>query len=295
MIYLVELHCPVGHANFIRGVIDQHAKENVEITLVSYEGYRKKIDRSVPFISVGEMPKDNNRKILRRIELIRKVRRLRKIAPKSEMIFLSYDPYVMALSGLRNCEISLYEHNNIDRADESRLYRLFYRLLPKCFVHLCFEDYIAAYVSRRYTKITKVVSHPKRLFNCDQSATREYGSLDKYFFCPTECHSRSRVDAALRYFAEQDATLLLKDRSNITSGLHQIENLVTSSYFDQYEEIFMAAHGVVILNDYSHRISAVFYEAIVNKKPVVIQDSLFARAAKSKYRSHDIKVVDFDS
>lgn len=294
--YLVEVGCPPGHVNFIGGLLREYQRQDSNVFLVTYDQYRHSIPGSEASrsISLGPGPPVAGSAIGRKILMLRSVRRFLRQVRSGKLVFLSYDPFVMQYFHFDRRSAVILEHNNVDRAERSTLYRLAYRLLPDRLVHSCFEPYIAEYIRERYGKKAVVANFPARKIvpsklSAVDEARRRYG---RFCFAPTPSADTGFVATVATQLVERGLRLVTRNSLSARAGSvleHPNISILHEPY--DYDALLLASEAVAILNEYQYRVSGVFTEALACRKPVFMRDCLFARQATVSHPAAQLTIL----
>lgn len=191
--------------------------------------------------------------------------------------FLSYDNFPMAIAShlFREGDIWLCDHNNIDRALAEPLHGLAFRALNKAIGHVALEPYIAEYLSQQFGFRTQHRAHPLRRIQGNVGAPERSRA---YVFCPSRDCDPAFLWRLNRYCLEQGYELVARAREGAPVGAHA--HYFTS--FENYDQLLLHAEYVAIGVNYRYRVSGVFYEALANKKRMILNDCLFTRSVGSR-------------
>lgn len=290
----VEEGCPPGHVNWIRALLDSVDAGNDDIQLLTYDAFRERIgDVPAVHVSLGAAPQTGRSRVLRRLRSLSVLRRAWKHIPGGDVCFLSYDPFVMIWPGMRRRGIQVFEHNNVDRAEASLLYRAAYRMLPRHLRHICHEPYIAEHIASRYGKRTRVIPHPVRQVSASaESVDRMLETFGDYYFAPTPCPEITVVRRAGVELARRGMGLVTRAPAGREAAYRDLpDNVEILEGSLDYDAAILAAQGVGILNRYQYRVSAVFFEALSAGKRCLMRDCLFARQAGETYQDAEIDLL----
>jgi len=215
--------------------------------------------------------------------------RVIRLRLRGRILFLSYDPWVFLLLHFWRRPVEVIEHNNVDRAESSVVYRVIYQLLPAHVTHLCFESYIAHHVATRYGKQTATIDFPR-----SKPGTHFAPVIGgrPFYFAPTVCEDVETVRAAAIQLHSRNYLLLLRapvgrevEYENLSSNVRLLVEPL------DYDALFAAAAGIAVLNEYHYRVSAVFFEALASGKPCLFRDCLFSREAAARYGESAIRIL----
>lgn len=265
------------------------------MTLVTYDSYRIRIPGAeyVRFLSLGRAFPPDRGKVARKIRIWRALGEVRRLAEGGELVFLSYDPWVMNRLRLDPRAVTVVEHNAVDRANDSALFRIAYRALPRRFRHLCFEPYIADFVRSTYGKNVTIRDHGIRSVQPNPRAVADYKArYGAFCFAPTPCREEGVV-ARFATLLEQEGLSLLtrasEGRSDELGRIHPNVHPLTGEV--DFDSMLVAAEKIGVLNRYDYRVSGVFFDAIAAGKTCVLRDCRFARAAFERYSDASVQIL----
>lgn len=273
---LIETKCPKGHLALYRSLIGQLSAKH-DLTIISYDTYFHDLGINCKYKSLGEDVEKYKGFISYRVQQALATKRGLDLAD-GDVLFLSYDTVSLFLNYRtlvkHRSKILVIEHNNIDQLKRSKVKQFCYQLLPKTIVHLTFENYIANFLAERYNKTTKVIKHPSRKF-----LERKETLKQQFLFAPSADSDYLFLEQVAICCNRNNVHLYAKENARFDGNIY----VHTKQYFDNYESLMLNARAIVIAINYDYRVSAVFYEALINQKKILFKDCLYAREMKKKF------------
>lgn len=280
---LIETKDSTGHIKLYQHIIKDFDNLDANVNFISSEMYLNNFERTyfnkVNFEICGTK-KVIKGKIFHRIQqFILMIKAFKKCSKNDVLILLSYDCIALwfALLFFNFKELYVFEHNNIDQLDDSHLKSFFYRKLSDKVVSYVFESYIGERVYKKYSRNYLVYKHP--LFELKQ--INKFHHSNKYIFIPSSDVSMSNF-LQLYNFAKKEGLDIITKKHSFLKDL-PLNGVYQSEYFCNYEDIFLGAEYIGVVNDFKYRVSAVFYEAVANSKKVIMNNTLFSEKVKNNY------------
>lgn len=221
------------------------------------------------------------------------------------IVFLAYETVSFSLRWPRNRKVFLFEHNNIENAEGSRIKTFFYKQLPSQAIHLTFQRSTAQFIQDTCGRSATRVPHPHYRGNISISGLFPDGdawnSLEgrKVIFSPSASTPEPIQDEIRKFVSERQDRYyaICKGEREVNTDSYEV-----SPFFHNYEEVMGTCDLVFLGVRFEHRVSGVAYEALSYGKPVVIFDSPFARELQKEYPHmvflindiRGIEGVDFD-
>ena len=176
-----------------------------------------------------------------------------------KVILLSYEIYSFSLAShiyaLLGINVVVIEHNTVPDK-KNKIKSIFFSAISSNVKHLCLEQYISEYITCEFSKRTGFFSHPI-LGEVTLNKTMDDVFYD-YLFMPSSTVQSETADSIIELFiANPEQKLLMKD-----IGTLKANNVIKNDFFDDYYKLLMNARGVILPQDFSYRVSGVFYESL---------------------------------
>ncbi|ALM72124.1 hypothetical protein [Vibrio vulnificus] len=210
-----------------------------------------------------------------------------------KVILLSYEIYsfsiISYLYRLMGVKVLVVEHNTVPNSS-SKIKSVFYSLISSHVKHLCLESYISNYVSNEFGKKSAFFQHPILIEN-EINYTKSKFNNQSYFFMPSSTVEASVADSIIKLFALNPSEhLLMKDIGCIRS-----KNVEKQKFFEDYYNLLMKADGVILPQDFSYRVSGVFYESLAYVNKVYMTPCIMSVEMKKLYPERVVIIDELSS
>lgn len=274
-VLFVETKDSVGHINFYNHLL---SSENRDFLFVTSEAFSTNFgDLNNVLVKTPWKKLYSASKITYRLEQFFLILSSLKLAGKDDdVVFMSYDTIslMLAIPFLKGRNIKVFEHNNIDQCLTSKIKSFSYKLLSSYVTSIVFEEYIGAYIKKTYDRDYLVYEHPKRIILDSLTSVRHSAP---YIFMPSSDISREGFMKILEFVEKHNLLLYCKKYSFLEKEGFVHDLVKTSSFFENYNSLFLHAKYIAIPNNFSFRMSGVYYESIANNKKMLMIDCIMAR------------------
>lgn len=307
-ILLIEPLSPIGHRD-INKVMIKLLNDNFDITYISMNDYINLDEfNNIEFMGVNNKLFIQKGKITTRINYYLVLRDIfKKVKNKKYdlVLLMSYETITLSMFFLIHKktakyfkQIFLLNHLNIDETIQSKVKKWFFNKIPNKAVHLCYEDFITKYVQNELGKKSATIKHN---LNYYKKENLEHGvesdilnfvnHANKLIVSPSNNKINMEI---LEMIISLDKEGILKTnnlqfviKSNAIK--YKSENLLIDNIFFtdyEYNSLIKQAQLVFLpynVNNYSYRVSGVFYDCITFGKPVLCSEMEFFRDVFKKY------------
>ncbi|EJD6411001.1 hypothetical protein [Providencia huaxiensis] len=211
---------------------------------------------------------------------------------KGKVILLAYEIYSFSIMSyiyrLYGIDICVIEHNTVP-TKEMKIKKIIYSLISNKVNHLCLEKYISKYIDSVFNKKTNYFNHPILIETKEN--LYDFSGINKevgYFFMPSSTVKSITADSIIKVFIDNNKQQLIM--KNI--GSQNARNIIKKDYFDNYYLYLENAIGIILPQDFSYRVSGVFYESLAYANKVYMTRCIMSSKMKEKYPN---KVVIFDN
>ena len=277
----IETKDPTGHINIYKDIFSNFSK-NSNLTFVATEEYLTNFyDVSGVEKIISGNAKKAKGKVTYRIEqiyLIIKALIICKREKADKIVFLSYDTVALFLSLLffKKNNVFVFEHNNIDQCLSSSVKAWTYKLLSKKVTSYVFEDYIGHFITKNYNRKFPHYFHP--LFKIQSHG--KVNTIGNYIFMPSTFVCEHDFSKVFEFAQKNQLKIVCKNHDFLKHFCNQ--KIISNDFFDDYNDLFLNAKFIAILNDFSYRISGVYYEAVANNKNILIKDTIMSRKMEKR-------------
>ncbi|EOW9250412.1 TPA: hypothetical protein AB5D21_003253 [Vibrio cholerae] len=289
-ISFVETKSCLGHINYYNKFIADLSLNNT-VEVVSSEKICRSlsVNDGVKLSSVFKANKKN--KIAYNIQQVLLCYKalIYAINNKSEkVIFAAYDTFAIGFLCLifpalfSKIKVEVFEHNNIDQLSKSRVKKWLYKLSSTKVSSIVFESYIGQFIKDNYERDYWVYEHP--LVNFKGEFKNKLNIDSKYVFLPSAAVEEFRFRCIAEYCIDNDLLLVCK----LNAWVDDYKNVIVREYFDDYESLLLNCEFLAIANDFSYRVSGVFYEGIANGCNFLVCDNLMFNKLIGKYKNINI-------
>ena len=278
-----------GHKGFNAGILKALSSlSDVDLYVLDYSGYYKKdcFSNKIKWIDyIGKNGFDS--RLLGRLESIRVLNFVKRENKKHNfdyIIMASYDIVSLFFSGYCLKNTYLINHNNIDQL-KNRAKRRMFKTISKHFSHVVLEGFIDAYLKNNFRNIkTHLVHHPL-------PACKKNNDCKCVYDCVALSNNNDEtiIDRLIEFdknniLKEKNLRIVIKShrRNYKSDNLYVIKGFLDDACYGE----FLSSSKYVYLpypKSYMYRTSAVFLEAIVNKKKIISSDILLASYYKQLY------------
>lgn len=283
-ILLVDILSPIGHINYNKGLIRALQNDCYEVSFCAAEIIVEKV-RQVYLVNTYVIPNElflssmgNTSRILR--PFIWRKRLYKWLNGKIEffneydyVLFTSSEPVVLACLSHKFSKRNGFVDHGIGKVGTSLLYRVCYKyFLNKNTDIIVLEEYISSYISSVLKKKICVVYHP--VFTKELgSVERFHSSCPRIVFAPSGGNDPNFIDELIKHETELPSDIRIVLRSSKRS-FKSDKLFVYCEYLgeQEYYECMQKAAAILIPyeSSYNYRTSAIFFEAISNRIPVLI-------------------------
>jgi hypothetical protein len=198
-------------------------------------------------------------------------------------VFTLYS-WLFSLVGKR---VIVVEHNTL--VPTSKLKQLAFRMISPRVTHICFEEYIAEFVSKIYKRASAVVRIPLTNSFPASTFTEVVGAKRRIVFMPSSTVSPATSEEIESAFAEAaEYVLYCKGEPSVKRA-----GVVKQKFFDNYSDLISESHCVLIPQPFDYRVSGVFYEALLGDSTIAVADARFGRAMAEKYPERVVVVSEW--
>ncbi len=198
------------------------------------------------------------------------------------VIFSGYETVSFALLGwlFSESKVMVIDHNNLDQIEVSKLKRRFFSFIPKKICHLGLEQFIVRQLNETMQLKASWIPFP-----CLESDKPSMGDHGKYcndakirIFAPGRSVSRGALESLAKRLVPPERFLLIARESKACfpadlSTMARID-------FDDYDEILASSDYVFIGGAFGLRVSGVFFEAMAQGRPVIVERCRFGEEMK---------------
>lgn len=184
----------------------------------------------------------------------------------------------------------LYIDHEIGATVKSKVKRWFIRRVNERYELIVFEEYIKAFLERhaKLTQPVRIVHHPLPQIRQRAPVKENMQSRDTLLFGPAYSNDESFAEYIFKNRSRlpKDCRIVLKSRNISYEGRNL--KLFTGRITDDEYRSGMEECSAVLLpygKDYNFRTSGVFYEAVQNKKPVILFADNTMKYYAGKYRN----------
>jgi hypothetical protein len=182
--------------------------------------------------------------------------------------------WLFSLAGKR---VIVVEHNTLVPASKPK--QLAFRMISSKVTHLCFEEYIAEFVSKTYKRKSAAVRIPLTS-SCPTSTSAEaVRAKRRIVFMPSSTVSPAlskEIESA--FTGAKEYVLYCKGEASVEGA-----SLVKQNFFDNYSDLISESYCVLVPQPFDYRVSGVFYEALLSNSTIAVADTRFGRAMSEKY------------
>ncbi len=292
-ILFVETKSCLGHVSYYNKYLEfLSSNNNVEVYSTNALIEKLDVKNDVKFKVVHFGKEKIFKKILYNFKQVLLARKALKYAianGKNKVIFGAYDTFAIGILVIVcphlffNVNVEVFEHNNIDQLSKSRIKRYLYKASSKKIKSIVFEDYIGKFISSKYSRVYSVYKHPLVKF---RSTTSKYIKED-FVFLPSYAVEESRFRSLAEYCQLNNLKLVCK--TNIWCKEYSF--VISKDYFSNYESLMKSCHSIAIANDFSYRVSGVFYEGYSNDCRLLVCESLMIQNLKIIYPEAKVTIL----
>jgi hypothetical protein len=290
---LIDYQSPIGHVSIINFYV-KHFYSNFDEILINKDISKfVENNKKISFINI-------KKNFLLKIYNLKKIFEKYKNSKNVKIFMLSYEPDVIFFLGkitnLKNYEIFLLEHDNLNIKKKIRLF--FLLLLSPKFNHLVYIKSAKKYLSGKLKK-KKIflTSHPlvhdtkygRRIYN--KKKIMKINNKKINILIPTRHHFVKEL--ILKVANENSScqfTVLMK-RSNINKGLFldinniSIQEKINDQELIKFDGIYLPLDDIV----YKYRISAWLYKAILFNKVIIMEPNNLYKFEHVRFPNHIVK------
>lgn len=290
-IYFIDYISPNGHIGFNRIQIKALLNLGFFINGIFREGYYEKIDINNPyFVNYLSIPHNlfrTQNNILRRIELIKRLKLIHKSIPLDKndiVIFSCYETISLCLAP-KFGEAYIIDHMSVVDLD-STIKKVFFKHLPISYHHVVFNKYIANRLNK--DSIDSIII-PHGFTEKLQSSTSET-VLNKYFLKPQKYIFSPSPSSVDRLYLETicndpDFNLYLDENKLkfVLRGKYTINKIFRHNYilingymeYQDYISLFVNALSIIVCypDNFKYRVSAVLFESMAYNVPFLLKNN----------------------
>lgn len=292
-VLFIDLLCPSGHKDINRYLIKtMNSIKNIdEIDLVGKDNYFNENDFILPdnfFVS--------NNKFDFRVKNILKIKWIFNNIElkKYDIIFISsYETISFSIAWRKktNARILIFNHNNIDALKNSKIKKVFFKLINNQVEHIVYEDFIKKYIKSLNTKNKVWVNHHPIDFKKNENIDTNIDESDNkvLIYAPSSSNDDNFISKLINY---QERLNILNDNvkfiiksNDIDFEDNQLKVISKRVNYDKYISNFKKADFISLLfnEDFEYRVSGVFFDSLVFKKKILFKRNKFANYYINKY------------
>lgn len=283
-VLLVDILSPKGHINYNKGLIRVLQKEGYDVSFCASEYMVEKVSEvySVEMYvipnglflsSMGNLPRIL-RPFIWRIKLYKWLKnRVVFFDGYDYILFTSSEPVVLAFLSQKISKRNGFVDHGIGKVGTSLLYRICYKYVLNANTDIIvLEEYISSFVNSVLQKDSHVVYHP--VFTNDLcTKTIRCQDFPRLVFAPSGGNDSTFLEVLIKNEVKFTDNIKIVARSS--NRCYNSDTLsIYCDYLGEQEYYKYMQDAVAILipyeSSYNYRTSAVFFEAISNKKPVII-------------------------
>jgi hypothetical protein len=299
-ICVVESKASIGHVNFYNIYYNDLAKSNT-VEVLSYSSIFEKLKVKEKIIKTiffrEQVFKSKISYHLYQIYFSYKAIKFAKKNGFEKIIFSVYDTFSIGIIAcffphlLSSIKVELFEHNNIDQLKTSKIKSLLYKLTSKYVKSIVFENYIGEHINLVYQREFYCYPHPLIMVNSDNvNKDIDKRLLGKdYVFLPSAAINKAELETVYEFCTRNRLLLVCKKNSLLNN--FPADSFIAETYFENYQHLLLNCKYLAVANDFSYRVSAVFYEGIANDLNIIIADNLMARKLSLKYKESEILIL----
>lgn len=304
-IVVVDPLSPFGHKDINRVLLSSIVCD-CEVVYIGSSSFADIVPQGVSFIpidsslfTIGRNSLNNRWRLLKALRMISKI--VRRLSP-DVIFFMSYETLTFSLlcrsfmTKSKQRRLYLMNHLNVDELSDSSIKRIAFKMIPKCFVHVVYEDFIKDYIEEHYDRRSLTLPHNlntyKLFYKCDDFKYKSFfeAGNDYIVLAPSGNIFDGDVIGEIinldkdGYLVKRGLKLFLKSK-----GLHYESNnlIIADTYLSESEYSFAFENSTYIFLPYDlrykYRASGVYFDALTFSKPILYSDTLFFRDQEKRF------------
>lgn len=266
LVLYIDLITKAGHRKFNQLVINALRKEFKILTVASREATDSIPDLEIPDRFLNFSSRFNYRiKILQEIDWI--IEKIISFGKFDLVLFSSYETISFAIKSHRIVglfeNVAVFDHNNIDEIERSRIKKLFFKSIDTNVTHLVFEEYFKTHLIENVKIKNNVVVVP-HLVEDKKTFLDPVRDWITVFVPSNKCDDQYIKKLILG--SSPDIRFVIKSDKHFAG---QNVRTVPSFENDEYENVFADCNFVILplTVDYNYRISNIIFECFSYSKP----------------------------
>jgi hypothetical protein len=286
-----------GHVPYNQMLLKSLGAEH-EVCFASSPDYIRQVGHPESQATSVVFPRWRDRLTFRLRQCLRycKLRRSHFLNEYDAIVFSSYETISFALTAwlFWRFKVLLIAHNNLDQLETSLVKRWFFRMIPDRVCHIGLADYIERHLAEDLRVRAGCIPHGYPGPRSAEAAIHGGGAADQRIriFAPGRSVPPQALESLALKLVPPERFLLMAR----TSSARLPEGLacVMKDGFENYQELLVSSDYVFIGGAFNYRVSGVFFEAMANGRPVILQSCRFGAEMKRCFPSDVTLMTEFE-